>query len=415
MSGDSTITGADGKALAVGGAGTASGTGAGGGAGAPNSAGAAGPRVLILSAAFGAGHVKAAEALKGALLELVPGGEVVVVDFLRYFNQYVARVAERAYITATRRVPKAYEFLYEYEEQRPFTQMKRLQSSIGVIKLARLVDEVRPDVIVSTHFFPAGAVWRLQVRLAKQGRHIPNAVVMTDYVPHPIWVFPAVDAFFVAHDDMRDYLLEMGIAPEKIQVTGIPIKGEFSRPGARAELIEKHGLDPSRPLVLVVSGGRGVGPFAQIMEAVGQINVPAQLAVIAGRNPALEKQLQKRARRMKTPVRVLGYVENVHEWMAMADLLISKAGGLTVSEAMAAGLPMLIVRPIPGQEVGNTEFLVERGAGRYIKEVDELPGVVDSLLREPATLELMRAAAREIARPDAAFEAAQVILRLGSR
>lgn len=401
MSGDSTITGTDGK------------TGAADGAGAPNSAGAAGPRVLILSAAFGAGHVKAAEALKGALLELSPGGEVVVVDFLRYFNRYVARVAERAYITATRRVPKAYEFLYEYEEQRPFTQMKRLQSSIGVIKLARLVDEVRPDVIVSTHFFPAGAVWRLQVRLAKQGCHIPNAVVMTDYVPHPIWVFPAVDAFFVAHDAMRDYLLEMGVAPEKIQVTGIPIKDEFGQPKSKADLMEKHRLDSSLPLVLVVSGGRGVGPFSRIMEAMDRVTVPVQLVVIAGRNLGLEKQLQKEVRRMKTPVKVLGYVENVYEWMAMADLLISKAGGLTVSEAMAAGLPMLIVRPIPGQEVGNTEYLVERGAARYIKEMDELTGMADSLLREPETLERMRAAAREIAQPDAAYKAAQVILRLG--
>ncbi|MGE5577330.1 MAG: MGDG synthase family glycosyltransferase [Syntrophothermus sp.] len=395
--------------------GTKAASGEAGATGTSGPAEPAGRRVLILTAAFGAGHVKAAEALKVALRELSPATEVVVVDFLRYFNRYVARIAEEAYVTAARRVPKAYEFLYEYEEQRPFTRLKRLQSSMGVVKLARLVDQVRPEVIVSTHFFPAGAVWRLQVRLAKQGRHLPNAVVMTDYVPHPIWVFPAVDAFFVAHDAMRDYLLEMGISPEKIQVTGIPIKGEFGLPHSRADLMKKHGLDPSLPMVLVLSGGRGVGPFPRIMEAMERVEAPVQLAVIAGRNASLETRLKKMAQQMQMPVTVLGYVENVHEWMAMADLLISKAGGLTVSEAMAAGLPMLIVKPIPGQEVGNMEFLVERGVGRYIKEIDELTGMVESLLRAPETLKRMRAAAREIARPDAARQAAQVILRLGNR
>ncbi|MGE5553687.1 MAG: MGDG synthase family glycosyltransferase [Betaproteobacteria bacterium] len=365
-----------------------------------------GKTVLILSTSFGAGHVRAAEALKEACQELNPGGRVEIIDFLRTFNRYLSRVAEEAYYAMTKHTPRMYKFFYEVESKSA-SRLARVESRLGRGMLRRILEEIQPACVISTHFLPAGVMDGLEERVK-----IPHGVVLTDYESHPLWLYPGVDAYFVAHDGMRKELLASGVAPERIHVTGIPIKAEFGTVRDRAAVRQKLLQRTDLPLVLVASGGRGIGPLLEVLAALDQVEVPVQAAVVAGRNPVMVRRLREFAEGLRVPTQVLGFVENIHEWMSIAELMIGKAGGLSVSEAIAAHLPMVIVRPTPGQEESNTNYLTWHGAAIHVADLEDLAAALNLLLSTPERLADMRRAATRIARPTAAREVARTMLGL---
>lgn len=352
-------------------------------------------KILILATSIGAGHIRAAQAIEAAGRSL-DNCEIKVIDFLRYLSPALSKATEEAYYAATKHIPRAYKFLYDLED-RPAAKLKSIQAKVGSGKMFRLLMDEKPTAVISTHFMPAGCISEFDFAG-------PKAVVLTDYVPHPIWLYRNTDLYFVAHDEMKDYLVKSGIEAEKIQVTGIPIKQEFSQSFDRVELRRELGLDPDLPVILITSGGHGIGPLKEMLLGMRQVKMPAQVVVITGNNEPLREQLLavKAEHDFPCPVTILGFVSDIHRWMAASDLLVSKAGGLTVSEALAVGLPMLVVRPTPGQEDGNTDFLLERGAGIYVQDEERLPMVITGLLRAPRRIEGMAAAAREAAKPDAA-------------
>lgn len=352
-------------------------------------------KILVLTTSIGAGHIRAAQAIEDAGRAL-GNCEVKVIDFLRYLSPALSRATEEAYYAATKHIPRAYKFLYDLED-RPATKLKSIQAKVGSGKMFRLLMEEKPAAVISTHFMPAGCISEFDYAG-------PKAVVLTDYVPHPIWLYRNIDLYFVAHEEMKEYLVKSGIAAEKVHVTGIPIKQEFSQCFDRIELRKELGLAPELPVILITSGGHGIGPMKEMLLSMRRVKMPAQVVVITGSNEPLREQLQaiKAEYDFPYPVTILGFVADIHRWMAASDLLVSKAGGLTVSEALAVGLPMLVVRPTPGQEDGNTDFLLERGAGIFVQDVERLPMVITGLLRAPRRIEGMAAAAREAAKPDAA-------------
>jgi processive 1,2-diacylglycerol beta-glucosyltransferase len=366
----------------------------------------AGRTILILSTSFGAGHVRAAEALRDACRELDPDGRVEIIDFLRTFNHYLSRVAEEAFYAMTKHTPRMYKFFYEVESLSA-SRLARVETRLGRGMLLRILDEIRPDAVISTHFLPAGVLDRLGERVK-----VPQGVVLTDYESHPLWLYPGVDAYFVAHSAMRKELTASGVEPERIHVTGIPIKAEFGavydQEALRRKLLNRTDL----PLVLVASGGRGIGPLLEVLAALDQVEVPVQVAVVAGRNPVLVRRLREFARGLRVPTQILGFIDNIHEWMAISELMIGKAGGLSVSEAIAANLPMVIVRPTPGQEEGNTKYLTWHGAAIHLPDLDDLGAALNLLLGAPERLADMRRAAARIARPNAAREVVQTMLGL---
>lgn len=366
----------------------------------------AGRTVLILSTSFGAGHVRAAEALRDACRELDPGGRVEIVDFLRTFNRYLSRVAEEAFYAMTKHTPRVYKFFYEIESK-PASRLVRVETRLGRGMLLRILDDIQPDCVISTHFLPAGVLDRLGDRVG-----VPQGVVMTDYESHPLWLYPGVDAYFVAHAGMRKELVASGVAPQRIHATGIPIKAEFGAPHDREALRRRLLPRTDLPLVLVASGGRGIGPLFEVLTALDRVEVPVQAAVVAGRSPVLRRRLQEFVRGLRVPTQVLGFVDNIHEWMSIAELMVGKAGGLSVSEAIAANLPMVIVRPTPGQEEGNTKYLTWHGAAVHLHDLDDLGEAVNLLLGTPGRLEDMRRAAARIARPNAARDVITTMLGL---
>lgn len=352
-------------------------------------------RLLVLSAPIGAGHVKAAEALCQVHVDKF-GGEAFHVDFFRYANPKLSRLVEQGYYLMTKHTPSVYKLMYNLEDH-PISPIKNLERYLGVRKYRELIKEFQPDIILSTHFLPAAVTSYMYANMP-----IPNGVVLTDYVSHRMWIYPNTQRFFVAHEGMRDELRQMDVEDARICVSGIPIRPCFSQQFDRAALRKTLKLDPHLPVILMMSGGNAIGPLIEILENFSHLKEGFQVAAITGRNQKMYREMRHLMRTLGLRGRVIGFANNMHEWMAGSDLLISKAGGLTVSEALTVGLPMLVIKPTPGQEDGNTAFLTQAGAALYLKDVAELNPVISELLNNPPKLTAMSQAAKRLGRLNAA-------------
>ncbi len=363
-------------------------------------------KVLILSASAGAGHLRAAEAIERAFAESGSPDIVHNHDSLRFTNPLFRRLYSKAYIEMVNRMPEVLGWLYDRLDQPD--QDDRLQLEFDKLNtgpLIKLLERTRPDVTICTHFLPAEIIsWlvgkgRLNTRLA---------IVVTDFDVHAQWLCPHFAHYFVAIDETRAHLEELGVPAGKVTVTGIPIDPAFARPKDKAEMRRKHGLRPEGPVILSSAGGFGVGRVDELMTALLKLKHPAQVVAICGRNEQLRARLLKLAagRPSDAPVdlKVVGFTAEMDEYMAAADLIIGKPGGLTTSEAMARGLAFVVVSPIPGQEERNADHLLEEGAAIRCNNLPVIAYKVDALLDAPSRLAAMKAQASRLGKPRAAFD-----------
>ncbi len=366
---------------------------------------ARGGTVLVLSAASGAGHVRSAEALAAAFAARdVPARHVEV---LRYTNPLFRRFYSDLYVDMVNRSPDLMGLLYNALD-RPWRYQKRRLAldRLNTRPLVKLLGEVRPGLVVCTHFLPAEILIHLK---RKKVLDVPVAVVVTDFDAHAMWLYRGVDWYFVACEETKVHLAALGIPPETIHVTGIPIDPVFAAAKPKREARLALGLDPDATTVLVSAGGFGVGPVESLVRAVHAVKHPIQVAVVCGKNAALERRLKGFDGGVH-PMAVVGYTTEMDSWMAASDLLVGKAGGLTSSEALARGLVLVIENPIPGQEERNSDHFLEEGAAIRCNNLPALAYKVDSLLGDPARLARMRESAARLARPAAAAEIASVVL-----
>ncbi len=369
-------------------------------------------RILVLSASVGAGHLRAAEAVALALAELDPAATVQNLDVLELTNAAFRRLYGRAYLDLVNRVPHALGYFYDLLDRAPSPQHKgdRLRLLVEKLNLRRLLKFLRTeswDVIVNTHFLPAEmfAVLRRQGRLAT-----PQLTATTDFETHRLWVNQPCDRYFTATEEGAAYLRHWGVPAGDVAVTGIPIHPAFSRPKDRIECRQRLGLSSDRPVVLQLAGGFGVGPVEQLFRGILQVETPLELVVVAGRNAELKVRLDQIEPPPRHSARVLGFTTEMDELLAAADLVVSKPGGLTTSEALARGTPMAIVNPIPGQESRNSDFLLENSAAVNINNVATLPYKLGQLLATPNRLAALAANAKRLGRPRAAFDVARAAL-----
>jgi processive 1,2-diacylglycerol beta-glucosyltransferase len=236
--------------------------------------------------------------------------------------------------------------------------------------------------------------------------------IVTDFEAHALWMENCVDLYCVAAEETKGRLVARGADPKSVLATGIPISGRFSAKIDARDVRSKMGLRDDQPILLVLSGGFGMGPVAEILGALDHVTQPFQTVVVTGRNEELRQQLAAQDR--KHPTHILGFASNMHELMAISDLIISKPGGLTSSEALALGKPLFILNPIPGQEAANSDFLLERGAALKVNRVEDLPFRLDQLLGNKKLAQLSRAA-KGLGRPAAATQICrEVVARLAS-
>ncbi len=369
-------------------------------------------RLLILSASAGAGHVRAAEALAAACNERHPEVQVHHEDALDHVSSLVKRTYARGYLKTVNRSPALWGYLYRLSDKQDpeksrGARLVRLLDQLGKRKLVRLVGQVKPFHVLCTHFLPARD---LLVRRAAHPERPPVSVVITDYDVHAYWVDPGVHRYYVASEEVRWELAARGIAAEKIVVSGIPIHPIFGKPQARGQLATRHGVATDVTTVLVLSGGFGVGDVERTVRTVLEANGPLQVLAVSGRNEQLRKSLAALPVPPGKVLKVFGFVDFMEELMELADLCISKSGGMTVSECLAKGLPMIVLAPIPGQEERNCDYLLERTIAVKAKDHAGLAYKLREVLSDPRRLPSMREAARATARPAAAFDIVNDVL-----
>jgi processive 1,2-diacylglycerol beta-glucosyltransferase len=373
------------------------------------------PRVLLLSASSGAGHVRAAQALEKAF-SARGDCHVEHIDAIAYVSKLFQRAYDKSYISLVRRVPDLMGVVYDRTD-RPWQHPRRRLTldRLNSQPMIRLLKRVQPDLCVATHFLPAEIIAWL---IAKKNLRTKNAIVVTDYDVHAMWLCRTVGRYYVALQESAEYLAGIGVPREIVRVTGIPIDPLFAVPLDRAAARSTLNLDRKSPVVLLAAGGYGIGPLEQLVRDLLALQKPWQLVAIAGKSEKMKKRLDENARAAGTlpdgsarlvPV---GFTKQVDQYMAAADLLVGKAGGLTTSEALARHLPMALVEPIPGQEFRNADHLLEAGAAIRCNNPPAAAWKIARLLDDPARMEKMRKAAAQLARPNAAADIAEDSLRL---
>ncbi|HXW50589.1 MAG TPA: glycosyltransferase, partial [Candidatus Acidoferrales bacterium] len=331
--------------------------------------------MLFLSACVGEGHTAAAQAVSSALLERLPGARCEVVDSYRYASNVFHRVASNGYIGIVKLLPQLYKFAYDQAERATkISAFKTWLHRYTALNLRNYVSELRPDVVVCTHAFPCGVM----AEYKREFEDAPAVVgVVTDFVVHPFWIHRNIDRYSVATAAMRQTLVSRGVTPSKVVVTGIPIDTRFAAQTSKRRARQIVGIPPDTTTLLLMGGGLGIGPLENALVAIDRLTVPVQTVVVVGKNPALERRLRDVARTLRHRVKVVGFISNVYDYMRAADVLVSKPGGLTSSEALVTELPIIMLRPLPGQEERNTRYLEERGVGIRVERSRELTRALD--------------------------------------
>jgi processive 1,2-diacylglycerol beta-glucosyltransferase len=373
------------------------------------------PRILVLSASVGAGHLRAAEAVESALRQTVPAATVKNLDVLTLTNAAFRRVYGKAYLDLVNKAPHFLGYFYDLMDQPSRSgrnRSDRLRLAVEKFNLRpfiRMLEEEPWDLIINTHFLPAEII----ASLRKHERlSVPQVTVTTDFETHRLWMNQPCEHYFTATEEGALYLESWGVPRADISVTGIPVHPVFSQPKERAACLARQGLTGKRPVILQLSGGFGVGPIEKLYRGLLAIEEALEIMVVTGRNEMVKAQLQTVPVPDRHHAKLFGFTDQIDELMAAADLVVSKPGGLTTSETLARGAAMVVVNPIPGQESRNSDYLLENGAAIKVNNLATLPHKITALVRNPERLAQLKANARRLGRPRAAFDVVERSLAL---
>jgi processive 1,2-diacylglycerol beta-glucosyltransferase len=362
-------------------------------------------RVLVLSASAGAGHLRAAEAIEKAIRLRGLATEVQHVDVLKYTNKVFRHLYSKAYIDLVNSAPEVLGWLYDHLDDPAKNDPMRLAfDRLNANPFIRFLERYQPDVAISTHFLPSGIISSLK---AENRVKVMNAVVVTDFDVHAMWLCSHLEQYFVAMEETKVHLRALGVPESLITTSGIPIDPVFAEPKGKQAMRRKHGLDQDRFTILVSAGGFGVGPVGRLLQALAQLTHPARVVMVCGRNEPLRLELaeavKKLVKRSVVSFTLLGFTTEMDELMAAADLYVGKPGGLTTSEALSKNLPMVVINPIPGQEERNSDHLLEQGAAIRCNNLPALAFKIDTLIDTAGKLQQMGENAQAMGKPDAAF------------
>ena len=370
--------------------------------------------ILIVYATAGIGHKKASLAIKKAFDEMaLKDVQVTLIDALDYTNDFFKWSYLQAYLLMVNKLPLFWGFMY-YLTDSPFVNMivskaRRLNNWLNSFRLVKYLLETKPDVVISTHFFASEVI----AVLRKKGVLKSHLVtVVTDYRLHSWWVSGFVDTYVVASKAAVEDLVRWGIPQSKVKLLGIPVEPAFSKPVDTEKIWADTGLKKGVFTVLVIGGGFGVGPIEDIVKAIDGVSQPVQAVVICGNNKELVGRMEALKKSLKINIKVFGFVDNVYEYMTIADVLISKSGGITVSESMVKELPMIIIAPIIGQETRNSDFLVANGVALKLSSVSDLKNALEDLTAHPEKLKKMKKSIEDIKKPTACYDIAKLAIGL---
>jgi len=365
--------------------------------------------LLVTETIAGHGHLRAAEAIQQALQLVAPEVETKLVTTMPLVSSALEKTVRKLYMNTLKVAPKMWGWAYESERVTSVLFKEALARTVA-LKLEELVEAEKPDVVVCTHAFSLGAFAFMKRKKAT----FTLGAAITDFDLNGFWVHGGVDFYLVSNEQLKQKIIRrFDVEAYKIYVTGIPIDLKFAplfRQRDRAAVRKRLGIDEQQPFLLITGGGSGYGPLEQVVQLLDALEDKFVLGVITGQNTELYLKLLDEKPRLRHPLRLYGYVDNMEDFMLAADLLISKPGGLSASEALASGLPLIIMQPIPGQEERNSRFLVQQRVALKAETMEEVADLVRHLLHRPGLLQMMREAAARAGKPYASLQAAGIIL-----
>lgn len=368
-------------------------------------------KILFLSVSAGAGHMRAAEALRLTAQAEFPEVRTLHLDVMGYVPATFRKLYTDFYIKLVNSYPALWGMLYahtsEADPAAPMQKLRRAAERLSTRALRRAIDEFAPDAIVCTHFLPAEI---LMHEVRRQRLAVPVWVQVTDFDLHGMWVIPHMTGYFAASEEIAFRMRASRIEPDRVHATGIPVVPAFTAPQDRQACAAHFGLDPARRTIMLMGGGAGLGGLDEVAGVLLGLDHDFQLIVMAGRNEAALARLGALAAARPGRLFPFGFTDEVARLMACSDLVITKPGGLTTSECLAMGVPMIVNAPIPGQEERNADYLLEQGAALKSVDLVSLEYRVRLLLAEPARLAQMRERARALGRPAAARRVLQTVL-----
>lgn len=346
-------------------------------------------RIAIATVTAGAGHLQAAAALEESWKRQHPEDVVERRDVLEFTSKLFRKFYSEAYLQLVEHAPELWGALFRRSDDPVAAEkLSRVRQALGRVNARRFVDwlvEFQPDVVLCTHYLPQEILGGLRKKASLTKWPMVTSIV-TDFEAHALWLEKVVDLYCVAADSTGARLVARGVAKDAVVTTGIPVSDRFRAKPDRKAARKKLGLRDDLPVLLVLGGGFGMGPVAEIVTALNRLETTVQVAVVCGRNADLLREVATVERRH--PTHLLGFVHNMQDWMTASDLILTKPGGLTSSEALALGRPMMILNPIPGQETANSDFLLERGAAAKINRIEDLPFRLAELLSGEGLSEL---------------------------
>ena len=373
-------------------------------------------KLAILSVSAGAGHVRAAQAIEQSVADNYPDVEAVHIDVMDYVPKLFRKLYAESYVYVINRYPALWGYMYDKSDlvRSDHSIIKKMRVAIERLNTKKLLNkmiDLKPDIIVSTHFLPP----ELISRMIRKGAELPPSwVQVTDFDLHGLWVHDFMTGYFAASNEVAFRMKCRGIPEDQISVTGIPIMPAFTKKLSRRKCAVELGLDPDKFTLILMAGGLGVGGIFELTERLLKMEQDFQIISMAGKNEKLLAELNKLAEKYPGRLFPMGFTKTIERAMAASDLAVTKPGGLTSSECLAMGLPMIAVSPIPGQEERNADYLLENGVAMKAHDAIGVEFKVAELMNSPEKLKTMSANALKISTPYAAEKVLKKILGTNS-
>ncbi len=372
-------------------------------------------KVLILYGAYGGGHLSAAKTICNEIENHYNEEiDVVMVDCIEYINKYVNKVSTEAYKELAKKAPWMWKHVYKSARNGPISHISTTTNRLMSYKLNLLIKEEEPDLIISTHPFATQMCAMLK---EKEKIDCKLATVLTDYHIHDQWLvlYRYTDYFFVANQQMKRDMIAEGIHDQKIFVTGIPVSERFLGTFNDEEIYNEFGLSPDKETILFFAGGEfGLGRNTTIMvlKVLIRLFKDLQVVAISGKNKKMNKKFKEliEITNSENRVKLLEYTNKVPELMHISTAVITKAGGLTITECLVSHLPIIIINPIPGQEEENAEFLEKNGAAIWLKKGDSIARTLKGLSKNKEKFNDMKEKAQSLAKPNAVKKICKILI-----
>jgi processive 1,2-diacylglycerol beta-glucosyltransferase len=372
-------------------------------------------KVLIFYASYGGGHLSAAKSIKQYLEKNYTDLQIEMIDCVKYVNKALDKVTTTAYKEMAKKAPWAWEKVYYKSENGLLSKVSTTSNKVMAVKMAKLFREFNPDIVISTH--PFGSQMTSYLKKKKKTNCI-LATIMTDFVPHDQWLIGSefVDYYFVSNENMKNLIIkDNNISAEKIYVTGIPISERFLKSYDKQNILNDFNLSPNKKTILFFGGGEyGLGKerTVSILENLAKSNLDIQVVAIAGKNEKMKEAFENIVQNYnkQNSIIVLPFTDKVPELMSIADLVITKPGGLTTSESLASELPIIVINPIPGQEEENAQFLEESGCAIWIKKDSNPEEILNSVLDNNEKLNNMKQNSIKLARKNSTKDICEICM-----